>query len=136
MASNVTLKRLADADLFSCGYLVYNTVVLESRKLWPLTAVHGCSGHKMATNCFGRSAARSREITRSEKLNEPTSDVRVIAAPFHFIGGIPQMLAFIAVLQFVFVNSVIHWMLTNNAFCHYLKWATHSAVDRHPPSSR
>ena len=68
----------------------------------------------MATNCSGRSAVRSRELTRSEKLNELTSDVRVIAAPFHFIGGIPQMLAFIAVLPFVFVNSVIHWMLPDN----------------------
>jgi hypothetical protein len=28
MASNVTLKMFADADLFSCRYTVYNTVVL------------------------------------------------------------------------------------------------------------
>ena len=26
--------------------------VLESRNLWPVTAVHGCSGHKMATNDY------------------------------------------------------------------------------------
>jgi hypothetical protein len=83
---------------------------------------------------FGRSAAR-RELTRSEKLSELTSDVRVIAALFHFIGGIPQMLAFIAVLPFVSVNSVIHWMLTGNVSCRILKWAMHSAVDRHPSSS-
>jgi hypothetical protein len=29
MASNVTLKMFADADLLNCRYLVYNTVVLD-----------------------------------------------------------------------------------------------------------